>query len=127
MQFSRHIKEKLDEVTDEETYVDNLFIKEVWKDNGGNVHATIRGRVSRRDQSGECGGEVVWLKRLKIFRGNFWSRLNPKTDYEYYEEARKLFYSGKYVEFISVSGFIYEKYQNNPPFKKMRAIAKART
>ncbi len=126
MQFVHYVKEKIEDVIDYETSVDDLYIKRSWTDSGRNIHILILGSVSRRDQISECGGEIVWLRRLKRFRGHCWSRLNPKADYEYYEEARRLFYSRKYSDFLSLSIFIAHKYENYRPFRRMCEIARAR-
>ncbi len=124
--FIEYVEEKFGEVIDYETSIDNLYIKVSWNDNGGNIHATVCGSISRRDQKSECGGEIVWLKRLKTFRGNCWSRLDKKSDFDYFEEARKYFYYREYHKFLAISKFIEIKYHNNRPFRRMCEIAKAR-
>ncbi|HCH2101111.1 TPA: hypothetical protein NKR60_001192 [Vibrio parahaemolyticus] len=124
--FIDHIEEKFGELIDYETSMESLSIKATWKDSGGNTHASVHGFVSRRDQTSKCGGEIVWLKRLGTFRGNCWSCLEPKSDFEYFEEARELFYSHQYRKFLVISKFIEIKYQGNCRFKRMCEIAKSR-
>ncbi|WMN90628.1 hypothetical protein NI377_09745 [Vibrio parahaemolyticus] len=66
--FIDHIEEKFGELVDYETSMESLSIKATWKDSGGNTHVSVHGVLSRRDLISECGGEIVWLRRLGAFR-----------------------------------------------------------
>ncbi len=80
----------------------------------------------RRNEGADIGAEVVWLKRLKSFRGGFWSHLDSKTDYELYSEANFYFHSGRYAEFLALAKYIESVYSSNRVFNKMSSIAERR-
>ena len=122
-QFLCFVSEKITHAIDKETSIVSLSIQNNWRDQGGNIHASLRGKISRRNEEAEIGAEIVWLKRLKTFRGNFWSHLNPKSDNELYSEVRLLFHIGKYSEFLALAKYIEDSFSNNRVFSKMKSIA----
>ncbi len=125
-QFLCFISDKIKQSIDKETKLVNLSLENEWKDQGGNTHVSIRGKVVRRNEEADIGAEVVWLKRLKSFRGSFWSHLNPKTDSELFLEAKLYFHSGRYAEYLALAKYIESVYSSNPVFNKMYSIAERR-
>jgi len=125
-QFLCFLSEKISHSIDKETLIVSLSIKNKWRDQGGNIHASLRGNIVRRNQEAEIGAEIVWLKKLKIFRGSVWSHLNPKTDSELFSEAKSLFHAGKYAEFLALSKYVEATFSNNSVFIKMQSIAERR-
>ncbi len=122
-QFLCFVSEQIAHTIDKETSIVSLSIQNKWQDQGGNIHASLRGKISRRNEEAEIGAEIVWLKRLKTFRGNVWSHLSPKSDNELYSEARLLFHTGKYSEFLGLAKYIEDSFSNNRVFSKMKSIA----
>ncbi|MES9900417.1 MAG: hypothetical protein ABW148_15540 [Sedimenticola sp.] len=125
-QFINYVEERLEQTIDKETNLSELSFSNSWKDQGGNIHVSIRGKITRRNENADIGAEIVLLKRLKTFRGTFWSHLNPKSDSEIYSEAKTYFHAGKYAEFLSLSRYIRSAYSSNRVFNKMSAIAERR-
>jgi hypothetical protein len=74
-------------------------------DLGGNHHARFEEKIQRKTEKGKIGEEIAWLKRLKLFRGRFWSTLTLKSDAELSEEAKRLFHNGKYGKFLLLQHF----------------------
>lgn len=122
-QFLSFISEKVQQSIDKETKLVALSLENEWKDQGGNTHVSIQGIVSRRNEEADIGAEIVWLKRLKTFRGSFWSHLNPKSDTELFFEAKLYFHAGRYEEFLALAMYIESVYSKNRIFKKMVSIA----
>lgn len=86
-QFLCFFSEKIAHSIDNEILIVSLSIQNKWRDRGGNIHASLIGSIVRRNEKAAIHAEIVWLKRLEIFRGNVWSNLNPKTDNELFSEA----------------------------------------
>ena len=126
-QFIKQISEKLRLIIDKETKIVSLTLNKRWKDYGCNTHVIIQGNIIRRNEQANLRAEIVWLKRLKSFRGSFWSDLTPKSDTELFNEAKHFFHVGKYADFLAISEYIKEKYSKNKIFSKMRTMAKCRT
>ncbi len=124
--FLCFVSEKIAQAIDKETSLVSLSIQNDWQDQGGNIHASLRGEISRRNTTAEIGAEIVWLKRLKIFRGNVWSHLKPKSNNELFSEARSLFYAGRYAEFLAFAKHIEAEFSANQIFSKMQSIARRR-
>ena len=122
-QFVCFVSEKVVQSIDRETKLLSLSVENKWHDQGGNTHASLRGKIARRNEKADIGAEIVWLKRLKTFRGSFWSHLNPKSDNELFSEAKLLFHAGKYAEFLALANYIESFYSSNPVFSKMYSIA----
>ncbi|WP_455388921.1 hypothetical protein [Petrachloros mirabilis] len=123
-QFLEFVSEKIEQVLDRETKLVFLSFHNDWKDGGGNVHVSISGTVERRNERGELGAIIVWLKRRKTFRGSFWSRLNPKSDAELLSEAKSLFHAGRYLEFLGLARHLESVYSTNRIFTRMIVVAK---
>ncbi|WP_284454992.1 hypothetical protein [Alloalcanivorax xenomutans] len=111
------------EVVDCETTVVEIYPQENWHDRGGDIHARFSGKITRRGCAAEIGGTMVWLRRLRTFRGYFWSSLKPQTDAELFSDAKRLFYSGNYSGYLSVSGYLAKAYSKNRVYQRMNAIA----
>ena len=117
---------RLGEVIDCETKITELEAKNNWLDNGGNCHVRFAGLALRRNESAEIGGTIVWLKRLKTFRGHFWSHLKPKSDAELFAEAKRLFHARNYAGYLALSGYLSKAYSANRVYQRMNAIDKKR-
>jgi len=125
-QFVEVSNERLNSMIDKQTSLNKLSIKNSWKDGGGNTHISIGGIAIRGSEQAKVRAEIVWLKNLKIFRGNFWSDLTPKSEIELFNEAKSLFHQKKYAEFLTISRIIEVEYSKNKIYSKMRAIAESR-
>ncbi|WP_156521234.1 hypothetical protein [Halothiobacillus diazotrophicus] len=125
--FTEACSQKLAEVVDAETHLIALKPEEKWKDQGSNRHVRFAGQIVRKNEEGTVGGEIVWLSRLKSFRGYFWSNLNPKSDAELFSEAKRLFHMQRYSEYLALSGYLATAYSGNRVFQRMNTIARQRT
>ena len=125
-QFLSFVSTKMQQSIDKETKLVALSLKNKWKDHGGNTHVSIQGKISRRNEVADIGAEIVWLKNLQIFRGGFWSHLNPKSDLELFSEAKLYFHAGMYAEFLSLAKHIELVYSKNRIFNRMLSIAERR-
>ena len=76
--------------------VTNLGLLSSWTDSGGNIHGILEGHVIFVGEQGELGGEIVWLKNLRTFRGKIWSSLDRTSDHQLAEKARQSFRQGNY-------------------------------
>lgn len=84
------------------------------------------GQAVRRNESAEIRGTIVWLKRLKIFRGHFSSDLKPRSDAELFAEAKRLFHARNYAGYLALSGYLSKAYSANSVYQRMNAIAEKR-
>lgn len=66
------------------------------KDSGGNTHVLINGSITLFAQDGSLGGEFVWLRNLKSFRGKAWSSLESPSDKELLMRGRESFRTKRY-------------------------------
>lgn len=122
-QFLCFLSGEIAQSIDKETSIVSLSIQNEWRDQGGNIHASLRGNIVRRNEEAEIGAEIVWLKRLKTFRGNVWSHLKPKSDNELFLEAKLLFHAGRYAEFLALAKYVETAFCKNRVFSKMQSIA----
>lgn len=96
--FTRKLNAELEARVHPSAKIENLRPLSAWTDVGGNIHVRLGGSVSFLEQHGEIGGEFVWLKTLKKFRGKAWSTLELDSDARILLKARHSFRCKHYDE-----------------------------
>jgi hypothetical protein len=91
------------------TEIKRLNFRSSWKDQGKNIHASLEGEVCCLGENGEIHGEIVYLQKLKKFRGYVTNSLSPISDLEYIEKARLSFKSRKYEDTLKYISLITDK------------------
>lgn len=78
--------------------VNNFEMSSRVADLAGNIHVMLKANVKFICESGELGGEFVWLTNLKKFRGKLWCSLPCYTDNQLVVKARESFRHENYSE-----------------------------
>jgi hypothetical protein len=71
--------------------VESICLESPRRDDAGNVHVVLHGRAKALKHEGQIGGEFVWLKNLRAFRGKTWSSLENPSDATLLLMARESF------------------------------------
>lgn len=122
--FLEHVNGQIALALEADTELVAFSIARRRKDQAGNLHVPVRGTLNRKEQTASIGAQIVWLKKLSCFRGNFWSDLPPApSDQELFMQARSYFYAENYIEFLSLSKRIDPMRRKSTVFKKMTSIA----
>jgi len=114
---------RLETVTDAETKIIYVNLSSKCNDEDGNKQCTFSGRLVRRNQCAVFGGTMAWLENLNVFRGNFWSELEPLTDQQFFEQATQLFKQENYTGYMKISKFLRKSYAGDQSYKRMNQIA----
>ena len=125
-EFLRHVEWQLTLVMDAESELLSLNIEKIGQNLQCNTMVTLGGVLARRDEQLKLTGHILWIAQRKFFRGTFWRDREPKSDAQYYSEARSLFYAGRYSEFLEIARYISDSYQDSRAFRKMQQIAEQR-
>lgn len=98
-------------------------IKEACVDRYGHVRIALRGQVRIPPNEGDFGGEIVWLKGRKIFRGLLWDRMPRTDDWEFLQLARAAFRRGDYEEVLKQYNYLQYPAQLSRAQRMVKAIA----
>jgi hypothetical protein len=94
--FLAKLNSELVRELDEVTAIHSLKFHASWRDAGGNRHASLLGQTTRFHQSGDLRGQLVWLRKAKVFRGWLKNSLEPHTDRQLALMARESFRTGNF-------------------------------
>ena len=115
-QFYEKVTKELAEILHPLAVVDNLGFASTWRDAGGNTHVTLKGTASSFGRRKEIGGEFVWLKNLRRFRGKIWSELENHSDVQLLMMARDSYRKLEYREATNYLNAIQVP-KNLPPIR----------
>lgn len=96
--FVRKFCSEFDKVVHPYAEVNNLELSLQGTDLAGNIHVTLKANVNFVNESGDLGGEFVWLANLKKFRGKVWCSLPFYSDTQLVMKARECFRLEHYSE-----------------------------
>ena len=96
--FIEKLNRELNAIVHPYAKIVDLRLNGNWTDAGNNADSRLTGNVTFLDESGEIGGEFVWLKKVHKFRGKAWSSLDLSTDIQLLFKARHSIRQEQYAE-----------------------------
>lgn len=97
-EFMNKFRNEFDKVVHPYAEVNSLELSSRGADLAENVHVTLKAIVNFVNESGDLGGEFVWLANLKKFRGKVWCSLPFYSDTQLVMKARECFRLEHYGE-----------------------------
>jgi len=126
-QFCSRIKTSLEPTLDKEVSVDAIGFHACWKDAGQNIHCSLKGQVSRLNETGNIHGEIVLLRKSAMFRGGVRHDLKIIEDWEWIQKAKKEFSKKHYNECLRMLSLLKNSAIMTPSNVKMQTIANERS
>jgi len=102
--------------------VRDLRLVSVRKDVGGNIHARLVGNINFLGENGTLGGEFVWLRNLRTFRGKAWSSLAVTSDQQLLLNARANFRRNAYLDARQCIDAIQDQRQLPKSIRRLKEI-----